>query len=239
MADKTIVVENVKKTYGTVQAIKGISFSICEGQVVGLIGDNGAGKSTLMKMMTHIILPDTGNIFFGEVNLINDYDKALLKIGANLGGGMLITKRTGYENLCMRIDALQLQMIKKEILEEVCELFELSEFWHKKCEKCSAGMQQRIALAMAFAGKPQWIILDEPFNGLDPSSVKMAINAIRKVAKKGTAVIISSHLLYDIEKICDRALVLSKGTLLANKEVTEIVEKYNSIENFYFEIIEG
>ena len=226
MADKTIVVENVKKTYGTVQAIKGVSFSICEGQVVGLIGDNGAGKSTLMKMMTHIILPDTGNIFFGEVNLSNDYDKALLKIGANLGGGMLITKRTGYENLCMRIDALQLQMIKKEILEEVCELFELSEFWYKKCEKCSVGMQQRIALAMAFAG-------------LDPSSVKMALNAIRKVAKKGTAVIISSHLLYDIEKICDRALVLSKGTLLANKEVTEIVEKYNSIENFYFEIIEG
>lgn len=114
MADKTIVVENVKKTYGTVQAIKGVSFSICEGQVVGLIGDNGAGKSTLMKMMTHIILPDTGNIFFGEVNLSNDYDKALLKIGANLGGGMLITKRTGYENLCMRIDALQLQMIKKK-----------------------------------------------------------------------------------------------------------------------------
>ena len=128
---------------------------------------------------------------------------------------------------------------KKEILEEVCELFELSEFWYKKCEKCSVGMQQRIALAMAFAGKPQWIILDEPFNGLDPSSVKMALNAIRKVAKKGTAVIISSHLLYDIEKICDRALVLSKGTLLANKEVAEIVEKYNSIENFYFEIIEG
>ena len=213
MADKTIVVENVKKTYGTVQAIKGVSFSICEGQVVGLIGDNGAGKSTLMKMMTHIILPDTGNIFFGEVNLSNDYDKALLKIGANLGGGMLITKRTGYENLCMRIDALQLQMIKKEILEEVCELFELSEFWYKKCEKCSVGMQQRIALAMAFAGKPQWIILDEPFNGLDKHGVGEIRKLLLELKEEGKTILLASHNEEDIRILCDEVYEMDGGVL--------------------------
>lgn len=160
-------------------------------------------------------------------------------MGINFFEGMLINSLSAYQNICLRVNALGLGKNRKMIVQKVIDEFDMADYANKKCEDYSLGMKQRTALALACVGSPDLLLLDEPMNGLDPLGIKSTRAWIKRMSKDGVATIVSSHLLYDIERLSDRLLIMSRGKLLADMKVVDILKKYESIEDFYFETTEG
>lgn len=239
MRDKILEVNDICKQYDDTIVVDNVSFCIYPGEIVGLIGANGAGKSTLLKMISHLVIPNKGEIYFSEYTINDQYEKALGKMGINFFEGMLINSLSAYQNLSLRVNALGLGKNRKMIVQKIIDEFDMSEYANKRCEDYSLGMKQRTALALACVGSPDLLLLDEPMNGLDPSGIKSTRALIKKMSNEGRATIISSHLLYDIEKLCDRLLILSGGKLLADTKVDDILKQYGSIEDYYFYTTEG
>lgn len=238
MREKVLEVKAISKQYNDKIVVDNVSFSVYPGEIVGLIGANGAGKSTLLKMISHLVIPSKGEIYFKKYSISEQYEKALQKMGINFFDGMLINSLSAYQNLCLRVDALQLKGDKKRIVKNVIDIFDMAEYSNVKCDDYSLGMKQRAALAMSSVGNPDLLLLDEPMNGLDPSGIKSTRTWLIEMSNEGVAAIISSHLLYDIEKLCNRILIMSKGKLLVDMKVDEIVNQFGNIEDFYFGIVE-
>ncbi len=230
---------NITKEFPGIKANDNITLQLKKGEIHALLGENGAGKSTLLKMISHLVIPNKGNIYVKGYSINEQYEKALGKMGINFFEGMLINSLSAYQNICLRVNALGLGKNRKMIVQKVIDEFDMADYANKKCEDYSLGMKQRTALALACVGSPDLLLLDEPMNGLDPLGIKSTRAWIKRMSKDGVATIVSSHLLYDIERLSDRLLIMSRGKLLADMKVVDILKKYESIEDFYFETTEG
>jgi ABC-2 type transport system ATP-binding protein len=232
----TLSVHNLKKVIGKKEIIKGISFELKEGEVFGFLGPNGAGKTTTIRMVVGLIKPTSGSIKIGGYNIEENFEEAMKHLGCIVENPELYPYLSGYDNLLHF--ANMLEGIGKERISEVTELVGLKERIHDRVKTYSLGMRQRLGIAQALLGRPKVLILDEPTNGLDPAGIREMREFIRFLAEEeGLSVLVSSHLLSEIQLLCDRVAIISRGTviktdsvhnLLSNRE--RVVWRFHPIE---------
>lgn len=216
--------QNISKKYGAVQALSGVSFDIPTNCVFGILGPNGSGKTTLLGIVTDVLKADTGSF-----TLMDESPSALQrrKIGTLLETPNFYHYLSGYRNL--QIVANIKQQSEADI-PRVLELAGLTARQHSAFKTYSLGMKQRLAIAAALLGDPQVLILDEPANGLDPVGIAEVRNLIRQLAQSGKTIIMASHLLDEVEKVCTHVAILRKGQLLGSGPVNAVVARDNFIE---------
>lgn len=207
MEDYILQTQNLSKKFGKQIAVNSIDVCVPRGKIYGLLGPNGAGKSTFLKMICGMIRPSYGSILFNN----SPWDRSVLsEIGALIENAPLYPNLTAYENCRVRSLALG---IEKSRIDEVLEIVGLSDTGKKKSGQFSMGMKQRLGIALALINHPQLLILDEPTNGLDPIAIKDLRGLIRGFAEQGTTVILSSHILSEVEQIADHVGIIAAGSL--------------------------
>lgn len=223
-------VKGLHKKLGKREIIKGLDFSIKEGEIFGFLGPNGAGKTTTIRMLVGLISPNKGTISILGYDLKKNRTFALRDVGSVVENPELYTYMSGRQNL-MQLARIYGNISKSDI-DEIVELVGLKDRINDKVKKYSLGMKQRLGLAEALLPKPRLLVLDEPTNGLDPSGMIEFRNIIKKVAKeKHTAVFISSHILSEIQQLCDTVAFIDDGKIKAIEGVSgESFKIDNSME---------
>jgi ABC-2 type transport system ATP-binding protein len=216
-----LLVENVGKTYGDgFRAVEGVSFRAEPGQIVGLLGPNGAGKTTLMRMIVGLIRPDSGSIYVRGKPVHAGAD-VLTSVGAFIEGPGFLPHLTGMQNLLAFWEATG-RPIADAHLEEALETASLGEGIDRKVRSYSHGMRQRLGIAQAMLGLPSLLVLDEPTNGLDPPQIKTMRSVLADYAAAGRTVLISSHLLSEVELTCSHVVVMNKGNVILTGAVADL-----------------
>ncbi|AGM98068.1 mutacin ABC transporter, ATP-binding protein MutF [Streptococcus iniae SF1] len=199
--------KNLTKLYRKQAVLTNVSINVEEGTVYGLLGPNGAGKSTLLKLITKVIQPNSGEILF-DGNTLSD--KELRKMGAIIENPAIYPNLTATENLEVLTTLLG---IDKSKIDEVLRIVSLQDTGNKKVKEFSLGMKQRLGIAMALINNPKLLILDEPTNGLDPIGIQELRELIRKFADRGITIILSSHILSEVQQVADKVGIINKGRL--------------------------
>lgn len=215
MSQNIIEIKNLEKSFKHHKVIRNISMSVPEGSVYGLLGPNGAGKSTILKMLTGLLRPDSGRILFCGTPWTR---KNLEETGSLIETPPVYENLSAWENLKVR--ALILGETEERI-KEVLEMVNLTDTGKKPAGKFSLGMKQRLGIAIALLGHPRLLILDEPVNGLDPLGIQEIRGLIRSFADQGMTVMISSHILSEIQQTADHIGILVNGKMGYEGPVTE------------------
>ncbi|WP_409346681.1 ABC transporter ATP-binding protein [Paenibacillus sp. MBLB4367] len=225
MSDVSTVlsVRGITKTIKNKQIIKGISFDVYAGEVFGFLGPNGAGKTTTIRMLVDLIKPTTGTISICGVPVGERPNDALRNIGCIVENPELYSYLSGWENL--EHFARMLPDVDDARIREVVAIVGMDKRIYDKVRTYSLGMRQRLGIAQALLGRPRLLILDEPTNGLDPQGIKEMRVFIRNLAKDGLSVFVSSHLLSEIQLMCDRVAIISHGSVIAVGEVSELLSR--------------
>ena len=216
-----IQLTNLTKKYEDKTAVNNISFQVYPGVVTGFLGPNGAGKSTTIRMILNLAIPTAGNVTV-DGKVYATLDNPLKKIGAMVDTNAIDSRLTPKQYLQILTTASGLN---KEKVEEVLSLVGLKEVENKRIGQFSFGMRQRVGLAAALIGDPETIILDEPFNGLDVDGIHWLRTILRDLAKQGKAILVSSHLLSEVQAVADRIIMLAQGELIADMSLEELQEK--------------
>ncbi|MEK3947112.1 lantibiotic protection ABC transporter ATP-binding protein [Paenibacillus sp. FSL H7-0703] len=206
--------KNLCKTFGRQQAVNNVTLSIQENSVYGLLGPNGAGKSTTLKMLTGMLRPTSGEILFQGKPWSR---KDLAQIGALIESPPLYENLTARENLKVRTTLLGLPDSQ---IDEVLNMVDLTHTGKKRSGQFSMGMKQRLGIAIALLNHPKLLILDEPTNGLDPIGIQEQRELVRSFPKQGITVILSSHILSEVEQIVDHVGIIAGGVLAYQEAVT-------------------
>ena len=204
-----LTIKNLNKRYGRIQALKNVSFEIKKGNVYGILGPNGSGKSTTLGITLNVVNATSGEYQWFDGAL--ETHEALKKVGAIIERPNFYPYMTAYENLKL---VCKIKNINYSKIEEKFELVGLIERKDSKFSTFSLGMKQRLAIASALLNDPEILILDEPTNGLDPQGIHQIRDIIKKVASLGTTILLASHLLDEVEKVCSHVVVLRKGEIL-------------------------
>ncbi|MCX6270877.1 MAG: ATP-binding cassette domain-containing protein [Bacteroidetes bacterium] len=217
-----IIVENFSKNYGPQRAVDNISFTVRTGEIVGFLGPNGAGKTTTMKAITTFLEPTSGNIRVGHFSIFNQGEEIRKVIGYLPENNPLYTDMTviDYLEFIARLHSIPKEHIFQRILEMVA-ICGLEGEKHKKIGELSKGYRQRVGLAQALIHDPQVLVLDEPTSGLDPNQIIEIRDLIRRIGKEKT-VLLSSHILAEVEATCDRILIIDKGKIVADGTTDEL-----------------
>ena len=218
-------VQQVKKTIGRKLIIKNVTFDVRAGEIFGFLGPNGSGKTTTIRMLVDLIKPTEGRIQVCGFDVNRDPEKALRYVGSIVENPEMYNFLTGWENL--EHFARMVPEIGDDRIHEVVEIVGLSNRIHDKVKTYSLGMRQRLGIAQALLGRPNLLILDEPTNGLDPLGIKELRAFIRTLADSGMAVFVSSHLLSEIQLMCDRVAIISRGEVLAVDDVEQLLTGRN------------
>lgn len=227
MDDLILETKNLSKTYDQQMAVHNICMRVRKNTVYGLLGPNGAGKSTLMKMLVGIIRPTEGQILFEGENLSR---RCLSQIGSLIEAPALYGNLTARENLMVHTRLLG---IPEERIDEVLDIVDLKDTGKKRAAKFSMGMKQRLGIAIALLNHPSLVILDEPTNGLDPFGVKELRELIASFPSRGITVVLSSHILSEVEQVVDEVGIISNGNLLYQG----IPDKREDLEEFFTDVI--
>lgn len=217
-------VKNITKKFEKITAVKNISFKVQEGNVLGIVGRNGAGKSTIFRMILNLIEPTEGEIKFNQ-NTIDD--NILNRFGYLPEEGSLLSQYSVID-LCEYYGALKL-MTKDEVFESLTKWlkeFDIEDYLNMKICKLSKGNRQKIQFIVSILHNPDFIILDEPFSGLDPISVEELEEAILKLKNDGKTIIFSSHIMNHVENLCDDILLINKGESLLQGNLSQILQNY-------------
>ncbi|MFZ0859745.1 MAG: ABC transporter ATP-binding protein [Candidatus Sulfotelmatobacter sp.] len=213
-------VEALTKRFGTSAVVDGISFSVGSKEVVGLVGPNGAGKSTTMKIICALLRPNSGSVMIDGISLSkNGRRDYLMRLGA------LIESPAFYPGLNGRDHLAYLTRLRgrssNSLIADTLARVGLDAASTKPVRKYSTGMKQRLGIAMAILHKPKLLVLDEPTNGLDPAAIIAMRKLISQLAEDGTAVLVSSHLLSEIERVCNRVVFIKEGRVVRNERVQQ------------------
>ncbi|HQK39935.1 MAG TPA: gliding motility-associated ABC transporter ATP-binding subunit GldA, partial [Flavobacterium alvei] len=215
----SIEVNNISKSYGVQKALDNVSFSIQKGEIVGFLGPNGAGKSTLMKILTTYIAADEGLATVNGFDVNSQSKSVQQSIGYLPEHNPLYLDLYVREYLAFNADVYK---VAKPRIEEVIQLTGLSNESHKKIGQLSKGYRQRVGLANALLHNPDVLILDEPTTGLDPNQLVEIRNVIKNVGKDKT-VFLSTHIMQEVEAICDRVIIIDKGKIVADKKLDKLI----------------
>lgn len=212
MVSSLIEVKNINKNYGKHQVLKDVSFCVGEKEIVGFIGPNGAGKSTMMKCMVGLVFPDSGSITINGYSIKTEREKALSYTSALIESPGLYPHLSGYDHLKL---VAGLKNVEQDRIEEMIEFSGLRHRIKVATGKYSMGMKQRLSLAMALMDRPQFLILDEPSNGLDPQGMMELRQVLKKlVDEENTSILFSSHYLGEVERVADRIIGINQGEII-------------------------
>jgi len=235
--EKVIEIKNLSKVYKNGRGIMDINIDIHKGDIFGFLGPNGAGKTTAMKVMTGLIKPDSGDVKILGHSILDEYEKAMGKVGCIIETAESYLYLTAFENL------KQVSRYYKDIdenrIHEVLELTGLLKYKNEKPRKFSLGMKQRLGIAAAILARPEVIILDEPLNGLDVEGMISMRKIIKDLVEKENATFfISSHLIHDVELTCNNIGVLYNGKMLNVDTMKNILNNYATLENYFVSEVE-
>ncbi len=228
----SIIVQNITKNYGDQKALNNVSFEINSGEIVGFLGPNGAGKSTMMKIITTYISQNSGNV------IVNGFDTLQNPLDVKRSIGYLSEHNPLYTELYIK-EYLQfnanIHHISKNRIDEIIDLIGLKPEKNKKISQLSKGYKQRVGLAAALLHDPKVLILDEPTTGLDPNQLSEIRNLIKEIGKTKT-VLLSTHIMQEVEAMCDRVIIINKGVIVADKNLKELLENQEQIIEVEFNL---
>ncbi len=226
--EKVLEIGHLTKKFGRMTAVDDLSFSVEKGNIYGLLGPNGSGKSTTLGIILNVVNPTIGSWkWFGEEPTTN----SLKKIGAIIERPNFYPYLSAEKNLEI---VAQIKGAEKHKIDEKLKLVGLLDRKHDKFRTFSLGMKQRLAIGAALLNDPEVLILDEPTNGLDPQGIIQIRELILQIASMGTTIILASHLLDEVEKVCSHVVILEKGKTLYSGRVDEMTAGFG-----YFEISSG
>lgn len=226
--DIVLEVKNIWKKIGHHVIVNDVSLNLYQGDILGFIGPNGAGKTTTIKLMLGLQFFNGGSVKINGHDIRNDFDRAIVNVGAIIENPDLYMYMSGYDNLKM---AAKLYGVSDERISEVVRLVGLEDRIHDKVKKYSLGMRQRLGIAQAILHSPKILILDEPMNGLDPEGIKDLKLLLQKLAREDRmAILISSHLLNELENLCNRVCILVKGRVIKDLRIEELKQITDNLE---------
>jgi ABC-2 type transport system ATP-binding protein len=220
-----LTINNLTKKFGYLTAVKDLSFTINKGNVYGILGPNGSGKSTTLGIVLNVVNKTEGNFLWFDGNT-STHD-ALKKVGAIIERPNFYPYMTASQNLKL---VCKIKDVNYEKIDEKLEIVGLLDRKNSKFKTYSLGMKQRLAIASALLNDPEILILDEPTNGLDPQGIHQIREIIKEIATKGTTILLASHLLDEVEKVCSHVVVLRKGEKLYSGRVDEMISSHGFFE---------
>jgi ABC-2 type transport system ATP-binding protein len=215
----TIDVSGLRKRFGPAVALDGMTFTVQPGQVTGFVGPNGAGKSTTMRVILGLDAPDAGTALIGGQRYAS-IRRPMLRIGSLLDAGALQPSRSARNHLLWLAHS---QGLKARRVDEVIEQAGLENVARRRAGGYSLGMRQRLGIAAAMLGNPEAIMLDEPFNGMDPEGIVWMRGFLRALAAQGRAVLVSSHLMSELQDTADHLVVVGRGKVIADTTVASLL----------------
>ena len=223
-----IKIEHLAKQYGRIKAVNDISFEIHDGEIVGFLGPNGAGKSTTMNILSGYLSCSAGKAEINGMDILENPLEAKKQIGFLPEQPPLYMDMTVEEYLNFIYDLKDTTLKRDEHLAEICEVTGIAHMRKRLIRNLSKGYKQRVGIAQALIGNPSVLIFDEPTVGLDPKQIVEVRNLIRSLGKKHT-VILSTHILSEVQAVCDRIIIISKGTIVANEKTEEISKAVTNV----------
>ncbi|MBU3143313.1 ATP-binding cassette domain-containing protein [Clostridium sp. CF012] len=230
-----------KKYSKKVLAVKDLSFSVKAGEVVGLLGENGAGKTTTLRILATILSPTKGTVVIDGYDIKKDGEKVRGSIGALFGGDVALYDRlTARENIEYfgQLYDMKPQELNNRIV-NLAEYFQFEDYLDKKASELSRGMRQKIAIARAIVHDPKIMLLDEPTTGLDVVARRLLYDLISQWSKEGKTILFSSHSISEIERLCQRVIIINKGQLVEEGTDSYLKEKYalDNLEDVFIHLI--
>ena len=220
--------DGLVKRYGDTTAVDGLSLEVPEGTVCGLLGPNGSGKTTAIRVLLGLAKATAGSTtLLGEHPGSKGFSAAVRKVGTLIEGPAIYARATPRENMQVEASARQLRDPGKQI-DELLALVDLTARADTKTGAFSLGMKQRLGIALALLGGPRLVVLDEPTNGLDPAGIVEIRELIKRLPARGTTVLVCSHLLAEVELMCDRATIIRRGRLVAEGTIAELLASYGT-----------
>ena len=217
--------DGLVKRFGDIVAVEGLTFEVPEGTVFGLLGPNGAGKTTAIRVLLGLAAPTAGSTWLlGARPGTPAFTPALRSVGSLIEGPALYSRATARQNMQIEAAALGLRESASEIT-ALLSLVGLSERADTKTGTFSLGMKQRLGLALALLGRPHLVGLDEPTNGLDPAGIVEIRELIKRLPERGTSALVSSHLLGEVQLMCDRAAIIDRGRMVAEGTIAELIAR--------------
>ena len=231
----SIIVKNINKNYKKNQILKDVSFEVKEGKVTAFLGPNGAGKSTTIKIILGLEKANSGSAKINE-KFYSEIKRPLTIVGASFDGVGAPNNITVRQYL--KIITASNGILKTRI-KEVLEITELDNKGKSLIGELSLGEGQRLGIATALLGNPQFLILDEPTNGLEPRGIRWFREFIREEAKKGKNILLSSHILSEVEAVTDDVVVINKGSIVLKGSIKDVKSDLSSLEELFFKLTEG
>jgi sodium transport system ATP-binding protein len=235
-----IVVKNLKKSFGDVKAVNGISFNAHNGEITGLLGPNGAGKTTTLRMLYSLLPPDEGEILIDGMDPTREAIEIKRTLGVVPDSRGLYTRLTARENISYfgELHGMKRQAIENRI-EALTRTLNMQDFIDRRTEGFSQGQRVKVAIARAMIHEPQTVLMDEPSNGLDVMSTRALREYIRGLKAEGHSIVLSTHIMQEVAALCDRIVIIANGEVAADGSAEELLERSacNSLEDAFVHLI--
>lgn len=236
-------IKGLSKRFKSVNVVDKLSFTVNEGEIVGLLGENGAGKTTTLRMISTMLKPTEGSVVVNGYDVIKQSDKVRNEIGILFGGDVGIYDRlTAKENIQYfgRLYGMADDEINRRI-EELAKDLDMKEYIDRRAGKFSRGMKQKVSIARTIVHSPKVMLFDEPSTGLDVSAARVIHDFIIKCKGENKTILLSSHSMREVEKLCDRVVIINKGKLVEQGTVNELKTRYKNedLEEVFVGLIGG
>ena len=235
-----ILVENLRKYFGEIKAVDGVDFQIEDGKITGLLGPNGSGKTTTLRMLYTLLQPDAGKVMVDGIDAWQQPLLAKASMGVVPDARGLYPRLTARENIAYfgQLQGIHGKALSQRI-DELSEELEMQDFLSRPCQGFSQGQRAKVAIARAFVGDPQNLLLDEPGNGLDVMSIRALRSYLLRQKQRGKAVLLSTHIMQEVSALCDEVVVIAGGVIKATGSPQALMEKAatNNIEDAFVSLI--
>ncbi|APM40222.1 ABC transporter ATP-binding protein [Clostridium kluyveri] len=236
-------IKNISKEFKDIKAVDNLSFHVSEGEIVGLLGENGAGKTTTLRMISTMLKPTRGTIEVNGYDVIREPSKVRGEIGILFGGEVgLYDRLSAKENIEYfgRLYGMTQEKINKKV-EELIKDLGMEEYIDRKAGKFSRGMKQKVSIAKSIIHSPKVMLFDEPSTGLDVSAARIIHEFILKCKSENKIILLSSHSMTEVEKLCDRVIIIQKGRLIEEGTIEQLKKRYNNynLEEVFIKLIGG
>ena len=235
-----IVVRNLKKSFGDVKAVDGVSFEARDGEITGLLGPNGAGKTTTLRMLYSLLPPDEGEIRIDGMDPGRDAMAIKRTLGVIPDSRGLYSRLTARENISYfgELHGMDKRRISQRI-EELTSTLDMKDFIDRRTEGFSQGQRVKVAIARAMVHEPQTVLMDEPSNGLDVMSTRALRHYILSLKEAGQSVVLSTHIMQEVAALCDRIVIIAKGRVAADGSAEQLLEKSgcDTLEDAFVKLI--
>jgi sodium transport system ATP-binding protein len=236
-----IEVKNLSKAFKNIKAVDSISFKVNNGEIVGLLGENGAGKTTTLRLLATMLKPTGGTAAINGYDIVKDANKVRGEIGILFGGEVgLYDRLTAKENIkyFAELNGMSKEEMDKSI-NDLVEILEMGDYINRRVGKFSRGMKQKVAVARSIVHRPTVMLFDEPTAGLDVTASRIVQDFIIKCKEDNKAIIFSSHSMSEVEKLCDRIVIIHKGKIFEEGTVEDFKRKYNNenMEDIFMQLV--